>query len=124
MKSSNEEPDLNSTLHHIQGSIMVQKALLGWAESLTSIYNIVSKKNLPRVPKKLLELSCLHQLPQMRGLQQQHFRNLGDALLVAAVTGKLQGTGWAGTVGDSPQARNAGNCSAQGRVMHSTHRGV
>lgn len=67
MKSSNEEPDLNSTLHHIQGSIMVQKALLGWAESLTSIYNIVSKKNLPRVPKKFLELSCLHQLPQMSG---------------------------------------------------------
>lgn len=102
IKSSNEELDLNSTLHHIQGSIMVQKALLGWAESLTSIYNIVSKKNQPRAPKKLLELSCLHKLPQMSGSQQQPFRNLCDALLLVAVTGKLQGMGWAGTVGDSP----------------------
>lgn len=96
---------------------MVQKALLGWAESLTSIYNIVSKKNLPRVPKKLLELSCLHQLPQMSGFQQQRFRNLWDALLVVAMPGKLQGMGWVGTVGDSPQCSKL-LCTGKSYAQH------
>lgn len=51
--------------------------MLGWAGSLATIYNFVSKKNQVGALKELLELSCV-QLPLISG-SQQPLRNLWGA---------------------------------------------
>lgn len=62
---------------HIQGYKTVKKALAGWAGSLATIYNIVSKKNQLRVPNELLELSCTTSYPRSVGVSSSLLKIYG-----------------------------------------------